>query len=112
MLDRTILHSDANGFYASVEMLLNPELRGKAVAVCGSTEDRHGIVLTASYPAKRRGVKTGMANWQTRGVCPGLICVPPHYDLYIKYSKLVRRIYAQYTDTIEPFGMDENWVRP
>lgn len=105
-----ILHSDLNCFYASVEMNEHPELRDRPVAVCGSAEDRHGIVLTASYPAKRRGVKTGMANWQARGVCPGLICVPPHYDLYIKYSKLVRRIYAQYTDTIEPFGMDENWV--
>lgn len=107
-----ILHSNLNCFYASVEMNEHPELRNRPVAVCGSTEDRHGIVLTASYPAKRRGVKTGMANWQTRGVCPGLICVPPHYDLYIKYSKLVRRIYAQYTDTIEPFCMDENWLRP
>lgn len=107
-----ILHSDLNCFYASVEMNENPSLRGKAIAVCGSTEDRHGIVLTASYPAKRMGVKTGAANWQAKQACPGLICVPPHYDLYLKYSKLVRRIYADYTDTIEPFGMDENWVRP
>ena len=105
-----ILHSDLNCFYASVEMNENPQLRGKAIAVCGSTEDRHGIVLTASYPAKRMGVKTGAANWQARQACPGLICVPPHYDLYIKYSKLVRRIYSEYTDTIEPFGMDENWL--
>lgn len=105
-----ILHSDLNCFYASVEMLENPSLRGKAIAVCGSTENRHGIVLTASYPAKKMGVKTASANWQARQACPGLICVPPQYDLYIKYSKLVRRIYAQYTDTIEPFGMDENWL--
>ena len=105
-----ILHSDLNCFYASVEMNENPSLRGKAIAVCGSTEDRHGIVLTASYPAKRMGVKTGAANWQAKQACPGLICVPPHYDLYLKYSKLVRRIYADYTDTIEPFGMDENWL--
>ncbi len=105
-----ILHSDLNCFYASVEINENPALRGKKIAVCGSTEDRHGIVLTASYPAKRSGVKTGMANWQARQACPGLICVPPRYDLYIKYSKLVRRIYAQYTDDVEPFGMDENWL--
>jgi len=110
MAREIILHSDLNCFYASVEMNENPELRDKPIAVCGSTENRHGIVLTASYPAKRRGVKTGAANWQARQACPGLICVPPHYDLYIKYSKLVRRIYAQYTDTIEPFGMDENWL--
>lgn len=105
-----ILHSDLNCFYASVEMNENPALKGKAVAVCGSTEDRHGIVLTASYPAKRMGVKTGSANWQAKQACPGLICVPPRYELYIKYSKIVRRIYAEYTDTIEPFGMDENWL--
>jgi len=110
MAGNIILHSDLNCFYASVEMNEHPELRDKAIAVCGSTENRHGIVLTASYPAKRRGVKTGAANWQARQACPGLICVPPHYDLYIKYSKLVRRIYAEYTDTIEPFGMDENWL--
>nr|MBR4281908.1 DNA polymerase IV [Clostridia bacterium] len=105
-----ILHSDLNCFYASVEMNETPALRGKAVAVCGSTEDRHGIVLTASYPAKRMGVKTGSANWQARQACPGLICVPPRYELYIKYSKIVRRIYSEYTDSIEPFGMDENWL--
>jgi len=105
-----ILHSDLNCFYAAVEINENPVLRDKKVAVCGSTENRHGIVLTASYPAKRAGVKTGMANWQARQACPGLICVPPHYDLYIKYSKLVRKIYSEYTDTIEPFGMDENWL--
>lgn len=105
-----ILHSDLNCFYASVEMNENPQLRGKSIAVCGSTENRHGIVLTASYPAKRMGVKTGAANWQAKQACPGLICVPPHYDLYLKYSRIVRRIYADYTDTIEPFGMDENWL--
>ena len=105
-----ILHSDLNCFYASVEMNENPSLRGKAIAVCGSTENRHGIVLTASYPAKRMGVKTGVANWQAKQACPGLICVPPHYDLYLKYSRIIRRIYAEYTDTIEPFGMDENWL--
>ena len=77
MAGEMILHSDLNCFYASVEMNENPYLRGKAIAVCGSTEDRHGIVLTASYPAKRMGVKTGAANWQARQCCPGLICVPP-----------------------------------
>ena len=105
-----ILHSDLNCFYASVEMNENPSLKGKMVAVCGSTENRHGIVLTASYPAKRRGVKTGMANWEAKQACPGLICIPPQYDLYIKYSKLVRRIYSRYSDDIEPFGMDESWI--
>ena len=59
---RAILHSDMNSYYASVEMMLDPQLRGKAIAVCGSTETRHGIVLAKSELAKRQGVKTGMAN--------------------------------------------------
>ena len=105
-----VLHSDCNCFYASVEMCEHPELRGKRVAVCGSTEDRHGIVLTASYPAKRMGVRTGMANWQARQACPDLIMVPPHYELYLQYSRAVRAIYRRYTDLIEPYGMDENWL--
>lgn len=110
MSDRAILHSDANCFYASVEMALNPELRGKAIAVCGSIEDRHGIVLAKSERAKGAGVKTGMVAWQARQKCPELIIVPPHYDYYVKYSKLIRGIYARYTDMIEPFGMDECWL--
>ena len=105
-----ILHSDLNCFYAAVEMNEHPELRGKAVAVCGSTENRHGIVLAKSYPAKEKGVKTGQANWEARQACPGLICVEPHYDQYMRYSKLVRSIYQRYSDDIEPFGMDENWI--
>lgn len=107
---RTILHSDLNAFYASVEIMLNPELRGKAVAVCGSTEDRHGIVLAKSEAAKRCGVKTGMVNWQARQRCPGLILIPPHYEQYLKYSRLVREIYCRYTDLVEPYGMDECWL--
>ena len=110
-MDDVILHSDLNCFYASVEMNEDPSLRGRKVAVCGSTENRHGIVLTASYPAKRCGVKTGMANWQALQACPDLICVPPRYELYLRYSRLVRRIYARYADDIEPFGMDECWIR-
>ena len=108
--DRAILHSDLNAFYASVEMLLDPSLRGKAVAVCGSTEDRHGIVLAKSELAKKAGVNTGMVSWQARQFCPGLIIVPPQYDQYLKYSKLVHEIYYRYTDLVEPFGMDECWL--
>ena len=95
---RVILHSDCNCYYASVEMMLNPSLRGKAMAVCGLTEDRHGIVLAKSYEAKDKGVKTGMVNFKARQACPGLICVPPHYDEYLKYSALVRNIYERYAD--------------
>ena len=107
---RTILHSDANCFYASVEMLLNPSLRGKAVAVCGSEDDRHGIVLAKSEKAKRAGVKTGQANWEARQACPGLICVPPHYEQYNKFSILLRNIYLRYTDLVEPYGMPDGSI--
>ncbi|MEA4824995.1 MAG: DNA polymerase IV, partial [Clostridiaceae bacterium] len=87
-----------------------PSLRGKAVAVCGSTEDRHGIVLAKSELAKKSGVKTGMVNFDAKRLCPQLIVVPPQYEQYLKYSALVRDIYARYTDQIEPFGMDECWL--
>ncbi len=107
---RTILHSDMNSFYASVEMMLDPSLRGKPVAVCGSTKSRHGIVLAKSQLAKEAGVKTGMVNWEARQRCPNLVTVPPQYDEYVKYSRLAHEIYGRYTDLIEPFGMDECWL--
>lgn len=109
-MERAILHSDMNCFYASVETMLNPSLRDKAIAVCGSTEERHGIVLAKSEKAKKAGVKTGMANWEARACCPELITVPPQYDQYLKYSRLARGIYERYTDLVEPFGMDECWL--
>lgn len=108
--ERTILHSDMNCFYASVEMMLAPSLRGKAVAVCGSTENRHGIVLAKSELAKKAGVKTGMVNWEARQRCPDLIMVKPQYEQYLKYSELARNIYQRYTDQVEPYGMDECWL--
>lgn len=107
---RAILHSDLNSYYASVEMMLNPSLRGKAVAVCGSTENRHGIVLAKSELAKMAGVKTGMVNWEAKRCCPNLIMVQPNFEQYIKYSALARNIYGRYTDQIEPYGMDECWL--
>lgn len=107
---RCILHSDMNSYYASVEMMLDPSLKGKPVAVCGSTEDRHGIVLAKSDLAKKAGVRTGMVNFEARRLCPGLIMVPPQYDQYLKYTKLAHQIYSRYTDLVEPFGMDECWL--
>lgn len=109
-MGRNILHVDANAFYASVEQQRRPELRDKPVAVCGSQEERHGIVLTASYPAKRRGVKTGMAIWQARQHCPELIVLPPDMSEYMRISRLARNIYERYTDQVEPFGLDEAWL--
>lgn len=107
---RTILHVDINCFYASVEMAERPELRGLPVIVGGDEESRHGIVLTASYPAKRRGVKTGSALWEARLACPDAVVVPPRYALYMSYSRKARAIYNQYTDLVEPFGLDEAWL--
>lgn len=109
-MERTILHIDMNNFYASVECMLDPLLRNKPVAVCGNTEERHGIVLAKNYAAKAYGIKTGEANWEAKRKCPDLVIVPPHYEEYIKYSKLARQIYADYSDKIEPFGMDEVWL--
>ena len=107
---RHILHVDCNAFYASVEQQRRPELRGKPVAVCGSQENRHGIVLTASYPAKRWGVKTGMAIWQAKQRCPDLVVLPPDMGEYIRISRLARDIYERFTDQVEPFGLDEAWL--
>ncbi len=109
-MERTILHCDMNNFYASVECMLNPKLKGHPVAVCGSTEERHGIVLAKNYDAKAYGVSTGEAVWQAKEKCRNLIVVPPHYEEYIKYSRLAREIYSRYTDLIQPFGMDECWL--
>ena len=105
-----MIHSDLNNFYASVERKLNPELVGKPVAVCGDKELRHGIVLAKSEEAKAFGVKTAEPIWQAQRKCPNLIIVPPHFDIYIKYSKMVRALYARYTDLIESYGIDECWL--
>ena len=109
-MQRVILHCDMNNFYASVECMLNPELKNKPVAVCGSVEERHGIVLAKNYAAKAFGVSTGEAIWQAKQKCQDLVIVEPHYEQYIKFSKLAREIYGRYTDQIEPYGMDEGWL--
>ena len=109
-LKRVILHVDANCFYASVECLYHPSIRSKPVAVCGDPEARHGIVLTANYPAKRMGVKVGQAIWQAKQACAGLVTVPPHYDLYVHFSQMMRSMWEEYSDRVEAFGLDENWV--
>ena len=109
-MERIIIHSDLNNFYASVERLFNPSLSGKPVAVCGNKEERKGIVLAKSEEAKRMGVKTGDTVWQAQKKCPDILIVPPHFDRYMDYSRRVRAIYARYTDLIEGFGIDECWL--
>ena len=109
-MERVILHSDMNNCYASIELLYRPELRGKPVAVGGDPEARHGIVLAKDQIAKKAGVKTGMALWQARQVCPDIVFVPPRMDLYLKFSRLAHEIYGEYTDKQEAFGIDESWL--
>ena len=109
-MSRSILHCDMNNFYASVECMLDPVLKKYPVAVCGSVEERHGIVLAKNYAAKAFGIKTGDAVWQAKQKCRNLVVVPPHFEEYIKYSKLARNVYQRYTDQVEPYGMDECWL--
>ena len=90
--------------------MLNPSLRGKAVAVGGNEEERHGIILAKNEVAKKQGVKTGETLWQARLKCPDLIIVPPHYEEYVKISEATRQIYNDNTYQVEPFGLDEAWL--
>lgn len=109
-MDRVILHCDANSYYASVECLYTPEIRNKPVAVGGRVEARHGIILTKNAHAKKYGVKTGEAIWQAKEKCPDLVCVPPDFPLYVRFSGKMRRIYEQYSNRVESFGLDESWI--
>ncbi|MBP7401742.1 MAG: DNA polymerase IV [Clostridia bacterium] len=109
-MDSAILHSDLNNFYASVECLHRPSLRGVPVAVGGDPLLRHGIVLAKNNLAKAAGVRTGEALWQARQKCPGLVTLPPNYPLYLRVARKARAIYADYTDRVEPFGLDEAWL--
>lgn len=110
MSNRVVLHSDINCCYAAIEHLHHPELAGKPVAVGGDPESRHGIVLTADYIAKKYGVKTGMALWQAKQVCPEITFLPPRMDLYLRFSRMAHEIYGEYTDLQEPYGIDESWL--
>ena len=107
---RTVLHSDLNNFYASVECAYRPELKKVPLAVCGDPDARHGIILAKNNLAKGMGVKTGEAIWQARQKCPNLFLVPPDFPKYVHFAHLMRDIYAEYTDYIEPFGLDEAWL--
>lgn len=110
-MDRAILHCDMNNFYASVECMLDPSIKDKPVAVCGSQKDRHGIVLAKNYHAKDYGVKTGDTIWQAKNKCKDIVIIDtPHFDEYAKYSKLARNLYREYTDLVEPMGLDECWL--
>jgi len=109
-VERVILHADLNNFYATVECMLNPQLKDKPVVVCGNPAHRHGIVLAKNEIAKSYGIKTGDVLWEAKQKCPGLIGVPPNFPVYLQLSQKVREIYSRYTDQVEPFGIDECWL--
>lgn len=109
-MDRTILHCDCNGFYASVECVLRPELKDVPMAVGGDEESRHGIILAKNEKAKKFNIQTAETIWQAKKKCPNLVVVPPHRNLYYQYSKQVMDIYKRYTDYVESFGLDEAWL--
>jgi DNA polymerase-4 len=109
-VERTIFHIDMNSFYASVECLHRPELRDKPVAVGGDAEKRRGIILAKNEHAKKYNIKTGEVLWQARQKCPELVVLPPRFDLYLRFSRMAREIYMDYSDQIESFGIDEAWV--
>lgn len=109
-MERTILHCDLNNFYASAECVKNPELRGKPLAVGGNEKDRHGIILAKSTEAREFGIKTGDKIAEAYRKCKDLIVLNPDFDFYLTLSRKVRAIYSEYTDMIEPFGIDEAWL--
>ena len=107
---RSILHVDMNNFYASVECLYRPEIRNHPVAVAGDPLNRHGIILAKNMIAKKLGVTTGEAIWEAKLKAPGLVLVPPDYKKYLHFSRMAREIYYEYSDQVEAFGLDENWI--
>lgn len=109
-MDRVILHCDCNSFYASVETVLDPRLKNVPMAVCGDPQSRHGIILAKNEHAKRFGVQTAETIYAAKKKCPALVLVAPHRELYSEFSKKANDIYKEYTDLVEPFGLDESWL--
>ena len=109
-MKRIIFHIDQNCYFASVEMISRPELRNVPMAVAGDAKVRHGIILAKNEPAKKYGIKTAEAIWQAQAKCPDLVLVDAHHEKYEFYSKKLREMYSEYTDKVEPFGLDECWL--
>lgn len=107
---RTILHADLNNCFASIESISHPEYRQIPFAVGGDEEMRHGIILAKNDCAKKFGIKTGEPLLSARQKCPELKVVKPNFELYDEYCTAVRNLYSEYTDQVEPFGMDESWL--
>jgi len=110
MRERVILHCDCNAFFASVECLHNPQYREVPMAVAGDEQTRSGIILAKNELAKKCGVTTAETIWQARKKCPGLVLVPPRHGEYHKFFLQINDIYQQYTELVEPFGIDESWL--
>jgi DNA polymerase IV len=106
--NRKIIHVDMDAFYASVEQLDNPELRGKPIAVGG--EENRGVVSAASYEARKFGVRSAISGVQAKRNCPDLIFVKPRFDRYKEISKQIHKIFRDYTDLIEPLSLDEAYL--
>lgn len=109
-MDRTILHCDCNGFFASVECRFRPELKNVPMAVCGDPESRHGIILAKNEPAKKFGIRTAETVWQAKRKCPGLVLTAPRFREYRRFYHEINQIYLRYTDLVEPFSIDESWL--
>lgn len=109
-MKRIIFHIDQNCYFASVEMISRPELKDVPMAVAGDAKVRHGIILAKNEPAKKYGIKTAEAIWQAQAKCPDLVLVDAHHEKYEFYSKKLREMYSEYTDRVEPFGLDECWL--
>lgn len=109
-MERIIFHIDCNKFYASVECLHRPEIKNKPVAVGGDEQSRHGIILTKNEIASKYDLKVGEPIRSALKKCPNLIVIPPNFPLYMRFSENVRKILSDYTDIIEPFGIDESWI--
>ncbi len=105
---RKIIHVDMDAFYASVEQMDNPELKGKPLAVGGS--EIRGVVSAASYEARKFGVRSAISGIQAKKLCPDLIFVPPRFDRYKEISKQIRKIFLDYTDLVEPLSLDEAYL--
>jgi DNA polymerase IV len=107
---RKIIHIDMDAFYASIEQRDHPEYRGKPIAVGGSPEGRGGVVATASYEARKFGVRSAMSSKKAKQLCPAVIFVRPRFDVYKEVSGKIRSIFQRYTDLIEPLSLDEAFL--
>lgn len=107
---RVIFHIDMNSFYASVEVAHNPSLKGKPLAIAGNPQERKGIIVTSSYEAREKGVKTTMPLWQAKRLCPNLIVLPPNFERYRQASTQIFRLLAEITPLIEPVSIDEGYM--